>query len=312
MTARRITPDDLARLRRQPEPPFVLGILQFWRITTADQFQQDPKTTPCWTGSMGELLPVLQQEIRQREIRGRKPLLYGLKEVQPAVRQALAEQGFAVDAAKRLVRLAQRATPEVEPESARPGDPLENFLAHAEQILRDVLPQVILQGPPGTGKTYAAKRLAARLLGIDKDAVDEEEKHTRGHFHSVRCSVGRHGGCWELVQFHPAYAYDDFVRGIQAKTVGDRITYEVVPRVLERLVQHHRENANATVVLIIDEINRANLAQVLGELIYALEYRGSPVDTPYEIDRLGKTLEVPREKSFYWDYEHSGSLDWPY
>src|SRR5215472_7608572 len=116
MTARRITPDDLARLRRQPEPPFVLGILQFWRITTADQFQQDPKTTPCWTGSMGELLPVLQQEIRQREIRGRKPLLYGLKEVQPAVRQALAEQGFAVDAAKRLVRLAQRATPEVEAE----------------------------------------------------------------------------------------------------------------------------------------------------------------------------------------------------
>ena len=109
MTAQRIDSAELARLASSADPPMVLGILQFWRITTADQFRQAPDTTPCWTGSMGELLPILQQEIRQREIRGRKPLLYGLKEVQPAVRQALAEHGLAV-VDQRLVPLA-RPTP---------------------------------------------------------------------------------------------------------------------------------------------------------------------------------------------------------
>jgi hypothetical protein len=292
MTARRITSADLARLRRQPEQPFVLGILQFWRITTADQFQQEPDTTPCWTGSMGELLPILQQEIRQREIRGRKPLLYGLKDVQPAVRQALAEHGFAV-VDQRLVPLA-RPIPKNEPEPPPPDGPLEKLLVHAQHILQ-IVPQIILQGAPGTGKTYAAKRLAARLLGIGASAVDEEESKTTGQFHAARFSKDRDGNCWELVQFHPAYAYDDFVRGIQAKTIGNSISYEVVSRVLDRLVRQHRDKT--TTVLIIDEINRANLAQVLGELIYGLEYRGSPVQTPYQIDGVG-TLAIPRERFF--------------
>src|SRR5207253_8704661 len=129
----RITSADLARLRRQPEPPLVLGILQFWRITTADQFQQAPDKTPCWTGSIGDLLPILQQEIRQREIRGRKPLLYGLKDVQPAVRQALAEQGFAVGTDKRLVRLADRTT---SPREITERPPMtDGFLGLAKALL---------------------------------------------------------------------------------------------------------------------------------------------------------------------------------
>jgi hypothetical protein len=180
MTARRITSADLARLQRQPEPPLVLGILQYWRIKTADPFEQVPDTTPCWTGSMGEPLPILQQEIRQREIRGRKPLLYGLKEIQPAVRQALAEQRFAV-VDQRLVPLA-RPTPKIE-EPPPPDDPLNSFLDHAEEALR-VVRQIIFQGPAGTGKKYAAKRLAAGLLGID-GSVDDEEKQTTSHFDSV-------------------------------------------------------------------------------------------------------------------------------
>jgi hypothetical protein len=239
---------------------------------------------------MAELLDVLLEEIRRRP-----NVPYRLTTMPDAVREALAERGFAVGDDGLLVQLAQRPPPKIQPEPPPPEDPLDDFLAHAEQVLEGVLPQILLQGPPGTGKTYAAKRLAARLLGIGASAVDEEENKTTGRFHDARYSEGRDGGCWELVQFHPAYAYDDFVRGIQAKTVNGGISYEVVRRVLDRLVDHHRDDA--TTVLIIDEINRANLAQVLGELIYALEYRGSPVQTPYEIGADG-TLAIPRAR-FY-------------
>jgi DNA polymerase III delta prime subunit len=283
---------ELKRLARQADPPWVLGIRAQWRIRTADQFSQDPEKTPCWTGSIAELIDELLRHIE------RKPNLPFLQKtpMPNAVRQALADRGLAVGADGRLVRLAKRPTPKIEPEPPPPDDPLENFLAHAEQILRDVLPQIILQGPPGTGKTHAAKRLAARLLGINASAVDEEQRNSAGEFYDGRFPKQGDGGCWELVQFHPAYAYDDFVRGIQAKTTEEgSISYEVVRRVLDRLAEHHREDA--TTVLIIDEINRANLAQVLGELIYALEYRGSLVQTPYEIGAEG-TLKIPRGNFF--------------
>jgi hypothetical protein len=288
---KRIDAAELKRLERQADPPWVLGIRAQWRIRTADQFSQDPEKTPCWTGSIAELVDELLRHIE------RKPNLPFLQKtpMPNAVRQALADRGRAVGADGRLVRLAKPPTPKEPPPPPAPDDPLDGLLDHAAEVLR-AIPQVILQGPPGTGKTYTAKRLAARLLGIGASAVDEEESKTTGEFHDTRFSEGQDGGCWELVQFHPAYAYDDFVRGIQAKTTEEgSISYEVVPRVLDRLVRHHR--GNSTTVLIVDEINRANLAQVLGELIYGLEYRGSAVQTPYEIEGIG-TLAIPRGRFF--------------
>jgi 5-methylcytosine-specific restriction protein B len=175
-------------------------------------------------------------------------------------------------------------------------------LNDASDVL-NVVPQIVLQGPPGTGKTYAAKRLAARLLRIDEQSVTEEEKDNRGDFHDARFDEHQmQDKCWQIVQFHPAYGYDDFIRGIQAEPTitGNSIDFKVVPRVLDKLVRQHKPDKSTT-VLIIDEINRANLAQVLGELIYSLEYRGSEVETPYAIETPnGKdsTLRIP-PKSFY-------------
>ena len=247
--------------------------------------------------------------------------------------------------------------------------------------------QIILQGPPGTGKTREAKRIAKALLGLgENDSLEGNEQ-------------------FKLIQFHPSYSYEDFVRGIVAKPneEGDGIVYTAENKILGEFAQEaltnylysdenikswinnnfdrfKREiqniieketkyildektaitnikeeefilnNTSSTIdinffkkliekvieenfeitakntrnllgieirysnyklliekflekyifrkskpknyVLIIDEINRANLSAVLGELIYALEYRGEAVQSMYAIDD-DNTLVLP-------------------
>jgi 5-methylcytosine-specific restriction endonuclease McrBC GTP-binding regulatory subunit McrB len=257
--------------------------------------------------------------------------------------------------------------------------------------------QIILQGPPGTGKTREAKLIAKEMLGLapTDDLKDNEQ--------------------FKLIQFHPSYTYEDFVRGIVAKpnpdgegiiyeaenkTLGDFATkaldnflaskgqltidsefqtrfntlideinseinsgkifkfgdkstaeiisvgneyliysfperkeirykllfsdiekvynkrqeinipidlrdkekelglqmkgkypyYFMILKSLEKIELPENFNLQNSVVeekpyiLIIDEINRANLSSVLGELIYALEYRGKAVESMYSVE----------------------------
>lgn len=127
--------------------------------------------------------------------------------------------------------------------------------------------RLLFQGPPGTGKTFVAERLA-RLL-----TADEEERT-------------------ELVQFHPSYAYEDFVEGIRPRVTGEAgLAYEVREGVFLTLVERAKEHPDQLFVLVIDEINRANLPRVLGELLYALEYRG-PEHT-FRLPYSGRETYVP-------------------
>ncbi|MDJ0555932.1 MAG: AAA family ATPase [Microcoleaceae cyanobacterium MO_207.B10] len=111
--------------------------------------------------------------------------------------------------------------------------------------------QAIFQGPPGTGKTFLAQKLAQHLI------------------------AGGDGFC-ELIQFHPAYTYEDFIQGIRPQSEDGKLTYPVVAGRFLKFCQK-ATLCQDTCVLIIDEINRANLSQVFGELMYLLEYRNAKI-----------------------------------
>ncbi|MFB2894118.1 McrB family protein [Aerosakkonemataceae cyanobacterium BLCC-F50] len=111
--------------------------------------------------------------------------------------------------------------------------------------------QAIFYGAPGTGKTFMAEKLAAHL-------------------------IGENDGFSEIVQFHPAYSYEDFIQGIRPQSKEGKLSYSMVPGRFREFCQKAKSRKGIC-VLIIDEINRANLAQVFGELMYLLEYRDKEI-----------------------------------
>lgn len=122
--------------------------------------------------------------------------------------------------------------------------------------------QLAFHGPPGTGKTFTAQKLA--------DLVTAETD-----------------GFVDLIQFHPAYEYEDFIQGIRPEVVDGQVSYHLkAGRFLE--VVEKAQATDAPCVLIIDELNRANLGRILGELMHSLEYRDSAIPLA-----SGNSLKIP-------------------
>ena len=130
----------------------------------------------------------------------------------------------------------------------------ESSLAEVVADLREKR-QVIFYGPPGTGKTYVARRIAQQ------------------------CRLG--GGDFSIVQFHPAYSYEDFVEGFRPRLHNGQPGFELVPGPLRRIAAQAAANPNATHILVIDELNRSNVAKVFGELYFLLEYRDEEMELQY-------------------------------
>jgi 5-methylcytosine-specific restriction protein B len=130
---------------------------------------------------------------------------------------------------------------------------------------------LILQGPPGTGKTWLAKRLAKALIE-QRDVPDEQMR---------------------VVQFHPSLSYEDFVRGYRPGGDGRLV---LTDGLLLQVVQVAIAHPDVEHVLIIEEINRGNPAQVLGEMLTLLECskrsRAEAMELAYPKSR-GEKVYVP-------------------
>lgn len=165
----------------------------------------------------------------------------------------------------------------MDPEDPPADDPIEEaaeillidrrFLDDIEELLEDK-GQVILYGPPGTGKTYLAQRIAEALAPAAADRT--------------------------LVQFHPSTSYEDFFEGYRPGEGPDgQIVYRLTPGPLARMAERAAQRPQRRQVMVIDEINRANLPRALGELLFLFEYRDKAISTLYRPDgefKLPKSL----------------------
>lgn len=137
--------------------------------------------------------------------------------------------------------------------------------------------QLILQGPPGTGKTREAKILAAQIIGCKPETDTEENLADTEEFmiDAAERELKKQNPRIRMVQFHPSYGYEDFIAGISIDVQKNQMCAK--NGILKNFAAEAENHSNENYVLIIDEINRAPLASVLGELLYALEYRGKKI-----------------------------------
>lgn len=131
---------------------------------------------------------------------------------------------------------------------------------------------IILQGPPGTGKT----RFAQNLM--------------RNYFPTSSKSI----------QFHPTTTYENFISGIQPKVTEKELSFGITPGFLLKCLDE--KDPSNEYLLVIDEINRADLGKVLGESIALFEFRevreanSREIDLPYPTETI-KYLSLP--SNFY-------------
>ena len=142
----------------------------------------------------------------------------------------------------------------------------ENNPAPAEEVdtMKHPLNQ-ILYGPPGTGKTWSTANYALAIVE-HKELEGKDRKGKKGRFDELK-----RNGRIAMVTFHQNFAYEDFIEGIRPVLDDEHIKYKLLDGVFKEIAKQARENSHEKYVLIIDEINRGNIAKIFGELITLIE-----------------------------------------
>ena len=166
--------------------------------------------------------------------------------------------GAVVGAASPVEPLKVEEHEIVEPEEEEPTYTVDNITNEGSFLTCEELEGIlkrwrskknlVLQGPPGTGKTWLAKRRGFALVGSN----DRETARSR----------------LRVVQFHPSLSYEDFVRGWRPAGEG-RLT--LVDGILMQAIDAAKSEPDLPFVLVIEEINRGNPAQIFGEMLTLLD-----------------------------------------
>jgi hypothetical protein len=127
---------------------------------------------------------------------------------------------------------------------------------------------IVLQGPPGTGKTRTAKSVAEKI-------------RAKTFF----------------TQFHAETSYSDFIYGIRPDTENNELRYKENLGSFSEALNYAVEHNNERVILIIDEINRANLSNVLGPIFYLFEHKMDVSNVEIEIAPNFKLTKLPENFS---------------
>ena len=128
----------------------------------------------------------------------------------------------------------------------------------------------ILYGAPGTGKTYSTAEYACAI--VEKRPVSTEKMDEAGRKQLMEKYQGHvEAGLITFTTFHQSYGYEDFIQGIRPDLNASTIAFRKVDGVFKKIADEALGHPDYNYVIIIDEINRANISRVFGELITLIE-----------------------------------------